>query len=132
MVGALTVGGNTDIFELTGASEPGLTCHVIRFVGGTAAVTKVRGQGAAVTYISTGVVDIDWSGNSNNPGVFVGLMGAPAFQATTPGDVKSYVGIPGVYNASTKKLRLSMYESGTLTDLAALEWCQMVVMFQVL
>lgn len=124
------MGGNVDIYEITGASEPGLNVHVVKFVGGTTAVTKVYGQGCSVTYISSGVVDIDWSGNANNPGEFLGMVAT--FQATTPADVKSYVVVPGAYNSSTKKLRLSMYESGTLTDLAALEWLTVVAMFKVL
>lgn len=108
-------------------TEPEVVASVIRFVGGTAAVTKVLGFGATVTYISTGVVDVTWS---DQQGVFAGLSGAPSFQATTPGDVKSYVGIVGAYNTSTKTLRLSLYESGTLTDLAALEWCNLTILFK--
>lgn len=127
------MGGNFDFSDVR-SSVPGLQAHPVRFVGGTAAVTKVNptGPGVAVTYISTGVVDIDFSGNANNPGTYIGLAGAPGFQATTPGDVKAYEGVVGAYNSSTKKLRLSMYESGTLADLAALEWCYLVPLFQVL
>lgn len=127
------MGGNYDLNEPQ-MNPLGVQMHLIRFVGGTAAVTKDpdTAPGVTVTYISTGVVDISWAGNANNPGVFLGLVGAPGFQATTPADVKSYVGVPGTYNSSTKKLRLSMYESGTLTDLAALEWCSVLVAFQVL
>jgi len=127
------MGGNYDFSEPL-MNPAGVQLHLVRFVGGTAAVTKVAATspGVAVTYVSTGVVDIDWSGNANNPGVFLGLVGGPAFQATTPGDVKAYEGIPGAYNSTTKKLRLSLYESGTLTDLAALEWCSICVAFQVL
>jgi hypothetical protein len=122
------MGGNFDFYPpLT--SEPSVRQHLVRFVGGTAAVTKVYGKGMSVTYVSTGVVDLDFSGNVNNPGQFVGMVAT--FQATTPADVKSYVVVPGVYNTTTKKLRLSMYESGTLADLAALEWLACVVLFKV-
>ena len=125
------MGGNFDFSEPQ-MNPAGVQLHLIRFVGGTATATKVAATspGVAVTYISTGVVDIDWSGNANNPGTFLGMVGT--FQATTPADVKSYVVVPGAYNSSTKKLRLSMYESGTLTDLAALEWLSVLVSFQVL
>jgi hypothetical protein len=126
------MGGNVDMTEGM-YNMPGIQTHIVKFVGGTNAVTKVTtprtGPGMAVTYISAGVVDLDWSGNSNNPGVFVGMVGT--FQATTPADVKSYVVVPGEYNSSTKKLRLSMYESGTLTNLAASEWLTVVCFFQV-
>lgn len=125
------MGGNFDFSEPQ-MNPAGVQLHLVRFVGGTTAVTKVAATspGVAVTYISTGVVDIDWSGNANNPGTFLGMVAT--FQATTPADVKSYVVVPGAYNSSTKKLRLSMYESGTLTDLAALEWLSVLVSFQVL
>lgn len=127
------MGGNTDIYEITGSSEPGLNLHVIRFVGGSAAVTKVLGQGATVTYVSTGIVDVSWAGNANNPGVFLGLAGAPLFQATTAADVKGHTCVPGVYNATTKTLRLNITNaSESLHDLAALEWLTLVAMFRVL
>lgn len=127
------MGGNVDLTEIIGASEPGLTLHVVKFVGGNAAVTKVLGQGCSVTYISTGIVDIDWSGNANNPGEFVGLAGAPLFQATTAADVKGHTCVPGVYNSTTKKLRLNITNaSEALHDLAALEWLTVVAMFKVL
>ena len=122
------MGGNPDYFEAL-ASEPETRVHLVSFVGGTAAITKRTGKGMATTWISTGVVDLDFSGNANNPGEFVGFVAT--FQATTPGDVKNYVVVPGVYNSSTKKLRLSLYESGTLTDLAALEWLNCAVIFRV-
>lgn len=122
------MGGNVDMTEGF-YNLPGIQAHIVKFVGGTNAVTKVHGPGMAVTYVSAGIVDLDWSGNSNNPGVFVGMVGT--FQATTAADVKAYVVVPGVYNSSTKKLRLNMYESGTLTNLAALEWLTVICFFQV-
>ena len=124
------MGGNVDTTDLA-ANIAGMQAHVVRFVGGTNAVTKVAGTGPgmAVTYISAGVVDLDWSGNANNPGTFVGMVAL--FQATTPADVRLYVAVPGAYNSSTKKLRVSMYESGSVTNLAALEWLTCVCFFQV-
>src|SRR3990167_6676235 len=113
------MGGNPNYFGAR-ASEPETRLRLVRFVGGSAAVTKTHGNGMAVTYISAGVVDLDFSGNANHPGEVVGFVGT--FQATTPGDVKNYVVVANTYNSATKKLRLSMYESGTLTDLDALEW----------
>jgi hypothetical protein len=100
----------------------------VKFVGGTNAVTKVYGPGVTVTYISAGIVDLTWATGSNGPGLCLGVKGA-CFQATTPGDVKAYVLVPGVFNTTTNTLRLSMYESGTLTNLAALEWLGVTVAF---
>jgi hypothetical protein len=106
------------------ASEPEVRQHLVKFVGGSAAVTKVYGSGITVTYTSTGVVTLTWT---DNPGTFIGLVGT--FQATTPGNVKSYVLVPGAYS-STAGLALNLYESGSLTDLAALEWLTCIVLFK--
>lgn len=103
----------------------GLQPHLCRFVGGSAAVTETHGDGITVSYVSSGIVELTWA---VNPGTFVGCTGT--FQATTPADVKSYVLVPGAYNSTTRKLRLNMYESGTLTDLAALEWLTVIVWFR--
>jgi hypothetical protein len=102
--------------------------HFVKFVGGTNAVTKVYGPGVTVTYISAGVVDLTWATGANNPGLCLGVKGA-CFQATTPADVKAYVLVPGVYNTTTCTLRLSMYESGSVTNLAALVWLGVTVSF---
>jgi hypothetical protein len=102
--------------------------HFVKFVGGTNAVTKVYGAGVTVTYISAGIVDLTWATGANNPGACLGIKGQ-CFQATTPGDVKAYVLVPGVYNTTTCTLRLNMYESGSLTNLAALEWLGVTVAF---
>ena len=112
-------------------TEPTLKGHVVRFVGGTAAVTKELGKGITVTYVSTGLVDLTWSANFEPPGTFVGLAGKPAFQATTPSGIKNFDCAPGVYNTSTRTLRLAIWNaSGTLTDLAALQWITLVALFK--
>ncbi len=108
-------------------SEPNVRADIVRFVGGAAAVTKVKGRNVTVTYISTGIVELTWS---ENPGVFLGLAGMPAFQATTAADVKGHTCVPGVYNATTKKLRLNITNAAdALHDLAALEWLNLVALF---
>lgn len=112
-------------FYKTLHSEPTLRQHFVRFVGGVAAVTKTHGRGITVAYVGTGIVSITWS---ENPGVFAGLTGDPAFQATTIADVKSFIGRIGVYASKTVQLRL--YEAGTLADLAALEWCSLTLNFK--
>lgn len=111
-------------------SETSLRKHMVRFVGGTAAVTKVLGRGITVTYISTGIVDLVWSANDGNPGRFMGLVGAPSFQATTASGVKGYTCVPGAWNATTRTLRLNITNaSEALADLAALQWLNLTVAF---
>jgi hypothetical protein len=100
------------------STTPELELHIVKFVGGTNAVTKVYGEGCTVTYVSAGIVDVTLPADS---GDFIGITGY-VFEATTTADVKSYTLQHGVYNTSTRKVRLNMHESGTLTNLAALEW----------
>lgn len=108
-------------------SEPESVASLIRFVGGSAAVTKVLGSGITVSYVSTGIVSLVWA---DNPGVFAGLLGSPAFQATTQANVKSFVGVVGAWSSTTRTLQLRLYEGGTLADLEALEWCSLAVVFK--
>jgi hypothetical protein len=104
-------------------TEPELRVHVLRFEGGSAAVTKVYGNGMTVSYVSTGIVEIEWPGLPFLPGTYVGLVGAPAFEAVTPANVKSFVGVAAAYNTTTHKLRVHLFESGSLADLADDEFC---------
>ena len=112
-----------DFFESL-TTQPDVREHYLKFVGGSAAVTKVYGKGMTVTYNATGIVDIAWS---ENPGVFLGLAGEPGFQSTTIAGTKDFSGKIGVY--ASKALQLRLYESGSLADLAALEWCTLTMLF---
>ena len=107
--------------------EAELEIHVVKFVGGTNAVTKVYGEGVTVTYVSAGIVDLVWSSTSA-PGECLGAIGY-CFEATTAADVKAYALATKTYDASTRTLRLNMCESGTLTNLAAVEWLTVSVAF---
>lgn len=100
----------------------------VKFVGGTNAVTKVEGEGVTTTYVSAGIVDLVFS-ELAGAGEFLGVIGY-VFQATTTADVKAYALSVGVYNTSTRTLRINMSESGTLTNLAALEWLNVTVAFK--
>jgi hypothetical protein len=100
----------------------------VRFVGGTTAVTKVAGTGSGitVTYIGTGIVDLTWT---ENPGTFLGLVAT--FQATTAADVKGHTVVPGVFDTSTRTVRLNITNaSEALHDLAALEWLSVLAIFK--
>lgn len=105
---------------------PELELHIVKFVGGTNAVTKVFGEGVTVTYISAGIVDVTMPADS---GRFLGIVGY-VFEATTTAAVKSFDLTHGVYNTSTRKVRLNMHNAGTLTNLAALEWLTCTVAFK--
>lgn len=100
----------------------------VRFVGGSTAVTKVVGDGVAVTYVSTGVVDLTFS---DAQGTYVGLAGGASFEATTAADVKGHTCVAGVFNTTTNTLRLNITNaSETLHDLAALEWLSVTLLFR--
>lgn len=105
-------------------TEPNVRLHFLKFVGGAAAVTKVKGKGMTIAYSATGIINIAWS---ENPGVFLGLFGEPAFQSTVIAGTKDFSGKIGVY--ADKALQLRLYESGALADLAANEWCSLVMAF---
>lgn len=113
------------------SSEPELREYVVKFVGGTAAVTKVYGNGVTVTYISTGIVDLVFA---TPPGPFVGCTGR-CFEATTQSQVKGYTVVPGAPSTNTTTgnvtLRLNITNaSEALADLAALQWLTMKVAFK--
>jgi len=102
----------------------------VKFVGGTNAVTKVEGEGVTVTYISAGIVDLTFAAAPGaGAGEFLGVLGY-VFQATTTADVKEYKLSVGVYNTTTRTLRLNLTENVTLTNLAALEWLNVTVAFK--
>lgn len=111
------------------SSEPGLRESIVQFVGGTAAVTKVFGRGVTVTYVSTGLVDLVWSTNDARPGTFLGPK-AMQLHATTSSGVKGYSVATGVYNATTRTLRVAIWDaSNNLVDLAALQWLTVTIAF---
>lgn len=110
-------------------TEPEGRLHTVRFVGGSAAVTKTFGNGMTVAYVDAGRVTISWSDTAENPGTFIGVVGY-CFMATTPGNVKSYILVNEAYSAANRNIRLNMYESGTLTDLAASEWLTVTFLFK--
>lgn len=109
----------------TKTSQPEHNETLVRFVGGSGAVTKVEGNGVTVSYTSTGIVTLTWA---ENPGRFVGCT--YMLQATTPADVKGHTVTAGVFNTTTFALQLHITNaSETLHDLAALEWCNLRVSF---
>lgn len=101
--------------------------HHIRFVGGTTAVTKLFGLGVAVTYVSTGVVNLVWA---ENPGTYLGVSGY-CFDATTASALKGYTLVPGAYNSVTRTMVLNIFNSSfAAADLAALQNLTLRVVFR--
>ncbi len=99
--------------------------HLIRFVGGTTAVTKVYGPGVAVTYTGTGDYLLTWA---ENPGAFLGMT--YGLQATTVADIKGHTVVAGVFNTTTFTLVVKLTNaSESLHDLAALEWITLACHF---
>lgn len=104
----------------------GVQTHVVRFVGGASAVTKVAGTGPGitVTYVGSGVVNLVWG---TDPGTFLGAVFS--VQASTPNNVDTYTVTADDYVTSTRTMPITLSEGGTPTDLAASEWCTCVVYF---
>lgn len=100
----------------TQSTEPTEVMQVVRFVGGTTAVTKLFARGITVTYIGTGIVDLTWADPQGN---FLGIVGF-AFDATTPAQVAGYTVVAGDYNTTTRTLRLNINtNANALVDLTA-------------
>jgi hypothetical protein len=98
------------------SSEPDERQQVIRFVGGAAAVTKLFGRGATVTYISTGIVDIAWA---ERQGEYLGVAGW-GFDATAQAGLKGWTVVGGDFNTTTNTLRINITNaSETLADMSS-------------
>lgn len=110
------------------SNNPETRIYDARAVGGTAAITQQEGDEFALTFVSTGIIRATWT---FNPGTFLSAMAWAS--ADTPGNVKSYIGVPTAFTAwdgSTATIDFHFFESGTLTDLAALEYANIVVKFK--
>lgn len=101
--------------------------QIVRFTGGTGAVTKDEGLGIAVTYVSTGVVDLVWA---ESAGKYIGILGF-GFDATTQADLKGYTVVGGAFNATTRTLRLNITDaSNALADLTSTQHLSLTVGFK--
>lgn len=107
------------------SNVPEIRQHVIRVLGGTNAVSVAAGgKGMTLAYVSAGRFTLTFS-NTYDPGDFIGAV--CTFSADTPADVKSYVAVVESY--ASRVVEVFMYESGTLTNLAALEYVTVVLYF---
>lgn len=108
------------------SNEPEAKLHKVRAVGGSSAVTKVKGKGIAVTRTGSGAYLLTWS---DDPGNLVDI--GATLQATTPGDLAGHTVIFGAYTAGTPTLAFVVYNaSDAAHDLAALEWINITATFQ--
>ena len=106
-----------------------LQIHNILAVGGSSAVTKVAGNGVAVTPIDSGDYKLVWS---QDPGKLVGVI--CGLQATTMGALAGHTIIPGAFVPQSGSTKASMLvnvfnASDASHDLAALEWFTVTAMF---
>jgi hypothetical protein len=107
-------------------NNPETVADVVRFVGGTAAVTGVVDAGVTVSYIATGRYLLTWQAN---PGTFLGIL-PPGLQATTPADIKGHTVVAGAWDSSAFALEVDLTNaSDAAHDLAALEWITVVAFF---
>lgn len=105
-------------FNRTQSSIPGESILRVRLLGtGAADPTVVIGQRVTVTLTATGVYKFTFA---EGLGTFVGLAGAPALSATTPGDVKGQTVTAGAYTAPTATalgfISLSVWSSAFAAD----------------
>ena len=113
-------------FTLLRDSEPDTRSFTVRFTGaGPANPTKSLGRGVTVTWISTGLYELTWA---EPPGVYKTYE--PSWQATTPSDLAGYTVVAGDFNATTRKLRLSVTNAANaLADLTATQKLNLRVHF---
>ena len=114
-----------DAYEVK-ATQPEVIRHFVKFVGGTAAVTKVHGPGVTVTFVNTGLVDLTWA---ESPGDFMGVT--VGFQATTAANVAGWTAAIGGYNATTRTIRVTITKAdNTVENLNATSWLNLDIVFR--
>jgi hypothetical protein len=107
------------------STQPESVEHLVRGVGGTTAITKVTGAGAALTRTGTGAYRITWA---ETPGTFLGAVAS--LQATTVGDLAGHTVTFAPYDATNRRLDFTVANaSDAAHDLAALEWVTVVAKF---
>lgn len=110
------------------ATVPEVWLHPVRLLGtGAAAPTKELGNGIAVTRTAEGVYKLTWS---ENPGVFVGLVGH-VFGDATPADVKGHTLTRDTYDATAYSIEVSVWDSVfAADDLDATEYLDLLFAFK--
>lgn len=95
-----------------------VTDHIIKAVGGTAAVTKVTGPDVTVTRTGTGAYLLTWAADPGNS-----LGAVASLQATTVADLAGHTVICGPYVPATMTMVVKVTNAADAAhDLAALEW----------
>lgn len=106
----------SDLYPVRG-TIPEEHVDTVKMVGtGASAPTKVYGPGVTITRDGVGEYTLTWS---ENPGTFLGIY--PAWQATTPADLKGYTVVAGAF--ASNALPIIVYNaSDAADDLEAAQW----------
>jgi hypothetical protein len=113
------------------AIQPEMVEHDLQLLGtGASAPTIAQPatgwSGVTVTRTSAGVYKLTWS---EDQGIFSGFYAS--LRATTPGDLKTFSIVREGYSSSTRSVQFTLYNaSGTATDLAALQWIDLMIRFK--
>ena len=113
-------------------TEQDVRHHLVRMVGGAAAVTKVIGKGIAVARTAAGRYTLTWT---DNPGTFLGY--SFGLQSTTINALRGCTVTVGVFNTTAFTLEVDVWDflaqlAGVTVarDLAALEWLSLDLVFK--
>jgi hypothetical protein len=108
------------------STRPQAVTVPVRFQGnGSSAPVQELGEGVSVARAAEGVYEYTFG---ESPGLFVGV--SDALQATTAADVKGHTLVWGAWNASTLKIRVSLFNaSDAAHDLATAEWIHAQFLF---
>jgi len=114
----------------TRSYQPDVLEHDLTILGTGASAPTVAHPpgptGITVTRVSAGVTKLTWS---DSPGRVLGIYFG--LRATTPGDVKNFSIVREAYDSSTLSVQFTLYNaSGTATDLAALQWIDILARFK--
>lgn len=114
----------------TRSVQPEVMEHDLLILGTGAAAPTVATPpgptGITVSRVSAGVTKLTWG---ENPGRFINMFFG--LRATTPGDLKTFTIVREAYNSTTRSIQFTLYNaSGTATDLAALQWMDILVRFK--
>lgn len=112
-----------DAFPILTSERQVFTTKVRLLGAGAGVMTEVLGINVTMSYIGVGQHRITFN---DNPGIWLGPKGAPAFQATTPGDVDAMDAVFGDFTAATATadayVDLYLYDGGAAHDMSAAEW----------
>ena len=100
--------------------------HLVQLVGVTSSVAKSLGRGVTASRTSTGVYKLVFA---SNPGI--AMLATATLRATTMTALAGFTVVFGAYDATNFAQSLTVFNaSATATDLAALQWVDLVLSFK--